>query len=107
DQAGLGAVMRQQLRMAFGNLRRLALQGFRDTGVKRASLLPQQRAIGRVLHERMLEQVVRMRRHALPEKQASGNQTVKRRFQFPVRLAYDGSQQGMRDPAPNRSPNRR
>src|SRR4029450_9704567 len=99
--------MRQQLRMAFGNLRRLALQGFRDTGVKRASLLPQQRAIGRILHERMLEQVGCMRRHAMPEKQASGNGKVKRRFQLPVRLAYDRSQQGMREVAPNRSPNLR
>src|SRR5262245_8122940 len=97
--------MRQQLRMAFGNLRKLALQGFRDAGVKRASLL--QRAIGRVLHERMLEQVGRMRRHTLPETQARGNGTVKRRFQVPVRLAYDRSQQGMRELAPNRSPNLR
>jgi hypothetical protein len=48
-----------------------------------------------------------MRRHALPEKQASGNETVKRRFQLPVRLAYDRSQQGMRELAPNRSPNLR
>src|SRR6516164_5238627 len=99
--------MRQQFRMAFGNLRKLALQRFRDTGVKRASLVPQQRAIGRVLHERMLEQVGRMRRHALPEKQASGNETVKPRFQLPVRLVYDRSQQGMRELAPNRSPNLR
>src|SRR5215467_9183644 len=43
DQAGLSAVMRQQLGMAFGNLRKLALQGLRDTGVKRPSRLAQQR----------------------------------------------------------------
>ena len=71
DQAGLGAVMRQELRLALGDLGELAFEGFGDTGVKRASRLAQQRAIGRVLHQRMLEQIARMRRHALPEQQAS------------------------------------
>ena len=36
----------------------------------------QQRAVGSVLHQRVLEQVARMGGHALPEQQASGNQTV-------------------------------
>src|SRR5215471_11320505 len=93
--------------MAFGSLRKLALQGFRDTGVKRPSRLAQQRAIRCVLHERMLEQVGRMRRHALPEKQAGGNETVERRSQLLLRLAYDRSQQGIRELAPNRSPDLR
>ena len=69
DQPGLGAVTRQQLRLVLGDLRELAFKGFGDTGVKRASRLAQQRAIGRVLHQRMLEQIGRMRRHALPEQQ--------------------------------------
>ena len=70
DQPSLGAMMRQQLRLALGDLGELAFKGFGDTGVKRASWLAQQRAIGRVLHQGMLEQVGRMRRHALPEQQA-------------------------------------
>src|SRR5215468_3440339 len=90
--------------MAFGSLRKLALQGFRDTGVKRPSRLAQQRAIRCVLHERMLEQVGRMRRHALPEKQAGGNETVERRSQLLLRLAYDRSQQGIRELAPIAAP---
>ena len=50
DQAGFGAVTCQQFRLAFGDLREPAFKGFRDTGMKRASRLPQQRAIGRILH---------------------------------------------------------
>jgi hypothetical protein len=37
DQAGLGAVARQQLRLTLDNLRELAFQGFCNTGVERAS----------------------------------------------------------------------
>ena len=71
DQPSLGAVTRQQLRLALGNLGELAFEGFGDAGVKRASRLAQQRAIGRVLHQGVLEQIGRMRRHALPEQQTS------------------------------------
>ena len=69
DQPGLGAVTRQQFRLALGDLGELAFEGFGDAGVKRASRLAQQRAIGRVLHQRVLEQIGRMRRRALPEQQ--------------------------------------
>jgi hypothetical protein len=54
DQAGFGAVTRQQLWLRFRNLGELGLKGFGDTGVQRASRLAQQRAIGRVLHQGML-----------------------------------------------------
>jgi hypothetical protein len=47
DQAGLGAVTRQKLRLVLGEL---ALQGLGNTSVKGASRLAQQRPIGRVLH---------------------------------------------------------
>ena len=47
-----------------------------------AALLAQQRAIGSVLHQSMLEQVSRMRRHSLPEQQPSLNETVERRSQL-------------------------
>ena len=107
DQPGLGAVTRQQLGLALGNLGELAFKGFGDTGVKRASRLAQQRAVGRVLHQRMLEQVGRMRRHALPEQQTSCNETVERRFQLRLRLAHHRSQQGMRELAPDRRPDLR
>src|SRR5262249_56466422 len=44
DQAGLGAVTRQQLRLTLGDIHELALECFGDTGVKRASRLAPQRA---------------------------------------------------------------
>ena len=71
DQPSLGAVTRQQFGLALGDLRELAFKSFGDAGVERASRLAQQRAIGRVLHQRMLEQIGRVRRHALPEQQTS------------------------------------
>ena len=64
---GAAVVMRQQFRLVLGDIRELALKGFGDTGVKRATWLAQQSAIGRVLHQRMLEEIGRMRRHALAE----------------------------------------
>ena len=57
---------RQQIGLAIGDVWKLAFDRFGDPGMKRASRLAQQRAIGRVLHQRMLEQVARLRRHALP-----------------------------------------
>ena len=80
DQPGLGAVTRQQLGLVLGNLRELAFEGFGDAGMKRAARLAQQRAIGRVLHQRVLEQISCMRRHALPEQQTGRNETVERRL---------------------------
>ena len=76
DQASLGAMTRQQFGLVLGNVRELTFQGFGDASVKCASGLAQQRAVGRVLHQRVLEQVAGMRGHALPEQQASRNQTV-------------------------------
>ena len=73
---GFGAVTRQQFRLALGDFGELAFEGFGNAGMKRASRLAQQRAISRVLHQGMLEQVARMRRHALPEQQTGGHETV-------------------------------
>ena len=69
---------RQKLRLVLGNLRELVFKNFGDASMKRPAWLAQQRAVSSVLHQRVLEQVGRMRRHALPEQQASRNQSVKR-----------------------------
>ena len=55
--------------------------------MKRASRLAQQRPISRILYKSVLEQVTRLRWHALPEKQTSGSETVKRRLKLRLRLA--------------------
>ncbi len=51
DLPSLGAVTRQQLRLALGDVSELAFKGFGDTGVKRAPRLAQQGAISRLLHQ--------------------------------------------------------
>jgi hypothetical protein len=67
DLTCLGAVTPKQLRLALGDLDKLAFEGFGYPGMKRTSGLAQQRAIGSILHQGVLEQVSRMRRHALSE----------------------------------------
>ena len=95
---------RQQLGLAFGDVGELAFEGFGDAGMKRASRLAQQRAVGRVLHQGVLEQIGRMRRHALPEQQTSRNETVKRRIEFRFWLTHHRSQQRMRELPPDSCP---
>src|SRR5262249_56875111 len=68
--------------------------------MKPASRFAQQRAIGRILHQGMFEQICRMGRDALPEQQASLNETVESRVEFPLRLAHHRSQQFMRELSP-------
>ena len=60
DQTRLGAVTRQQLRLAIGDIRELNFEGFGDTGVKLAPRFAQQGAVGGVLHERVLEEIGRI-----------------------------------------------
>ena len=75
---------RWRARAIYGDLR---IAGCRRRGLK---------AIRRVLHQGVLEQIGRMRRRALPEQQISRDETVERRSQFRVRLAPHRSQQGVR-----------
>ena len=60
---------RQNLRLVLGDFGELAFKGFGDASVQRASRLAQERAIGGILHQGVLEQIGRVRRHALPEQQ--------------------------------------
>ena len=60
DQPGLGAMTCQQFRLALGDLRKSGLKHFGNTGVKGASGFAQQRSVGRILHQSMLEQVGRI-----------------------------------------------
>jgi hypothetical protein len=48
-----------------------------------------------------------MWRHALPEQQTSGNQTIERQSQLRLRLARHSGQQGMRKLPPDRRPDLR
>ena len=107
DQTSLSEVTRQQFGLVLGNLGELAFKGFGDTSVKRASRLAQQRAIGRILHQRVLEQIRRVRWRALPKQQACLDKAVERRLEFGLRLAGHSSQQNMREFASNSCSNLR
>src|ERR1700675_2970318 len=87
---------REHFRLALGDLRKLPFERVCDTRVEYASRLAQQGAIGRVLHQGMLEQIGRVRRHALAEQQTGPDQTVEFRAEFGLWLAHHGSQQRMR-----------
>src|SRR5262245_17790581 len=100
-------MMRNQLGLALGDLRELTFEGFGDSGMKRMSRLAQQRAVGRIPYQYMLERVARVRRATLPEQQTSPNETVKRRLQLHLRLADDRSQQRMGELASDRRPDLR
>jgi len=67
---------RQQIRLGLGDVSKLPFERVGDTSVECAPRLAQQGAIGRVLHESMLEEIDRMRRHALAEQQTSLDKTV-------------------------------
>jgi hypothetical protein len=72
----VGAVTRQHLRPGLGDIRKLALDGFGDASMERASRLPQQCAIGRILNQRMLEQLSGVRGDSLSKEQTSSNKTM-------------------------------
>jgi hypothetical protein len=63
--------------------------------------------ISGVLHQGVLEQVSRVRRHALAEQQPRCDQPVERVAQFRFRFAHDRCQQGMRKLPPDRGTNLR
>jgi hypothetical protein len=93
-------VVGEQLGFGLGKLRELAFKGLSDASMKRTSRLAQQRAIRRILHQGMFEQIHRMGRDALPEQQAGLDEMVESRVEFPLRLAYHRSQQFMRKLSP-------
>src|ERR1700733_12026368 len=97
----------QQLRLVFGDVSETTFEGFGNAGMERTARLTQKRAIGRVLYQGVLEQVSRMRRHALPEQHTSLNEPVEPRYQLPLRFAHYRSQQGMGELPPDGSPDLR
>jgi hypothetical protein len=62
-------VMREQLRLALGNLRKLVFERFSNAGVQRVARLAQQRAVGRVSYQCVLEQISRVWWRTLPVQQ--------------------------------------
>ena len=65
DQTGLSAMTRQQFWLVLGNLDEFAFERFGDASVQRTSRLAQKGAVGRILDQRVLKEITRMRRYAL------------------------------------------
>ena len=66
----------EQFWLALAYLWEFRLEGLGDLGMQGAAWFAQQRAVGGVLHQGMLEQIARMWRHALLEQQASLHQPI-------------------------------
>jgi len=80
-------VARQNLRLVLGDVSELTFEGVRNLSMQRTSWISQQRSIGCVLYERVLEQIRGVGRDALPEQQTSRNDTVECRLKLRLRLA--------------------
>ena len=91
--AGLGQVVREQLGRRPGQLGEPLLQGAGDAGVEQPSAVAQERAVRRVPHQRVLEQVVGLRPFAAPEDQPGAGELVERRRQLALARARHGGQQ--------------
>src|SRR5258705_10500775 len=102
SQSGLSVMSSKNFGLDLADIRKLPLKDACYARMQVVSLYAEERAIGHVLHQCVLEQIVGMRRHALPKQQTSLNETVQRQFQLRRGLARHRSQQGMRKLAPDR-----
>ena len=107
EQARLRCVSCKQLRPAVGDLYELSLKRFSDTRMNCPTLVAQQGPIGGVLHQRMIELVDRIRRHALTKQQAGGDQPLEADSSFLLRFAGHGGEQGVRELPADRCPDLR
>ena len=62
DQPRFGAVARQNLRLVLSDVSKAAFEGFGDASVQGTSRLAQKGAIRRILDQRVLKEITRMRR---------------------------------------------
>src|SRR6516164_6374960 len=105
--AGLVAMLGKPFRLCGDDLREFRLNRRCNVRMELLSLMAQKAAICCVSDKRMIEQISRVRRHAPPEQQTGRNELVQRQSQLRFRLGHHPSQQGMREFAPDRSPDLR
>src|SRR3954447_335528 len=89
-------MMSQCLWLALNHFLEFLLKHLGNARMQLLALSAKKGSISRVLHQGMLEEVSRIRRRALAEQQAGRNETVQRRCQFRLPLAYQRSQQRIR-----------
>ncbi len=102
DIARLRAVTGQHFGPVLGDLAELALEGFGDLGMKVASRLAQQQAVGRILHEGVFEEIGCIGRHALAEQQPRPNEPFELHFQLRLWPGSHREQELMREFAADR-----
>ena len=73
----LGAVLRQPCRLLLEGLRKAFFEHRRDAGVQLLAGPAQQRAVCGILHQRVLEEIYRLRRQPPAEQQAGVDKPVK------------------------------
>ena len=66
----------QNLRLVQADVSKSAFESFGNARVQCASWLSQERSVGRILHQCVLEQISGIGRYALPEQQTRGNDAV-------------------------------
>src|SRR6516164_3632006 len=92
---GKGVVPRQKLGLALANIELLVENGC-DASVQLLPSFAEQGVVSNILHEGMLEQIMRVRRQALPKQQAGLDKTIERERQLGLGPLRDGCEQSMR-----------
>ena len=93
DQTRIPEMVREDFRLRPRRRGQPLLQHVRDPGVQLAALAAQQRAVRRILHQRVFEQEIGIGRFTAPEHQPGGDQPVERRSQLAVAAVCDGGEQ--------------
>src|SRR5262245_9908154 len=86
-RSSFGGMPCEYFGLHFDNFWKFLFHGGDNSAMESLPVAAQQRAIGGILHQSVLEQIGRVRGHALPEKQTSRTETVERRLKFRVRFA--------------------
>jgi hypothetical protein len=86
-------VVSEQCRLGRDNLREPAFEGGSDARVELLPPAAQQGAVGGVLHQRVLEAVLRVGRRAAPVDQLGGDQLRQGVVQLPLRHWRHGANQ--------------
>ena len=101
-QPGRRAVLRQQRGLRQHDLRKAVFEGRGNAGVQPLAPAAQQGAVGRILHQRVLEDVAGFRRRAADEQQAGVGQPIERLAKLRLRQIGDGRQQSVAELAADR-----
>ena len=101
-EAGLGAMLRQQLWLCSREVGELIFQSGRYPRMNLLAPTAQQCAVGGVLHEGMLEGVLSIGRHPAPEDQFGAHKLLQRIIKAVLRHLSDGTDQLVRERASKR-----